>query len=83
MADENKKENKAEVKSGDSVVRLEANGPANELNGAEVLRFQRLKGNKTMDIRKGQILTVGQDITEDEADRLKGLSNWTFKEVKE
>lgn len=85
MADENKNETKkVEAKSEGPVVRLEAKGPTNELSGAEILRFRPSdKRKKTMDIRQGQILTVGKEITEEEADRLKSLSIWNFKEVKE
>lgn len=84
MADENKKEvKKADMKAQESPRRIEAKGPTKEENNAEVLRFYRENGrNKTMDIRKGQILTIGEDITEEEADRLLNLNFWNFKEVK-
>lgn len=60
-------------------------GPADETNGAAVLRFQREGNKKAIDITKGQILSVGDegDVSEDEARRLLNYSRWEVKEYKE
>lgn len=66
-----------------SVYRIKALGPTYESNHAEVLRYQTDKRKKPLEIREGQILTVGTDISEEEADRLQNLSIWKFERVRE
>lgn len=77
-----KAENKErEVTDG---IKILAHGPADETNGASILRYKRADGRKNdIDIMVGQILTIGEDITQEEADTLLNLSNWNFERVSE
>lgn len=79
------KENKAksqEIKT-ESVSKLEIVGPKDATNGASVLRFNRDRNRKAIDLVPGQILTVGDDgdITQDEAKNLLSYDRWEIKEV--
>lgn len=57
-------------------------GTRNVTNGAGVLRFIRHdKRKEPLHIRKGQILVIGKDITEKEAEHLLALPNWKFERV--
>lgn len=60
-----------------------AHGPSSEKNGAEILRFKHHSGRGHLDIQSGQLLRVGEDITEDEADQLLSYSAWSFERVDE
>lgn len=80
MAEEKKNDAKASV-DGFKVI---AKGPTNRTSKSEVLRFQPDNARKKqIDIREGQILNVGKDITNEEADRLLGLNIWKFERVNE
>ena len=58
-------------------------GPKKKKNGALFLRFPREDGRKTpIEIYNGQRLTVGHDLTENEAKTLLKNPTWTFEEVK-
>jgi len=58
-------------------------GPKAENNQAEVFRFIREGNKKDLDIAKGQVLTVGEDITAEEGQKLLDATTWSFKEVKD
>lgn len=55
-------------------------GPYNKENGAEVLRLVR-EDQEDLDLGIGAVVTVGDDITEDEGYRLIQSSTWRFEEV--
>jgi hypothetical protein len=80
-----KNENKeAEVTESTDGMKIVAHGPADETNEASILRYKRADGRKNdIDIMAGQILTVGEDLTQEEADNLLNLSNWNFERVSE
>lgn len=68
----------AEKKSGQII---ESIGPAGG-NGSDVYRlYHEDKRKGYIDIVIGTKLTVGEDITEEEARILLGSTVWTFKEV--
>lgn len=61
---------------------IKAIGPSDRFNQAEILRFQpNERRKKEIDIRAGQILVIGEDITAEEADSLLELSIWKFERV--
>lgn len=68
------------TKSGTQLIN---NGPVDENNGAEVFRFIRSGNRKPIDLVKGQVLTVGDDIDKEEADQLRNSTTWNFDEVKD
>lgn len=59
------------------------NGPVDETNGAFIFRLPREGNKEDLDIYEGQVLTVGEEITQKEADQLLSASTWNFSEVKE
>lgn len=62
--------------------KIRALGPSDAKNGATILRYKRKDGRRTaIDIQAGMILNVGDDITQEEADRLLNLENWQFERV--
>jgi hypothetical protein len=59
-------------------------GPYDENNGSKIFRFYHDDGRKGFtDFHEGQVITVGDQVTQDEAERLLSNSSWEFKEVKE
>jgi hypothetical protein len=63
-------------------IRIASNGPTDEYSNSEVLRYQpNDKRRDRIDIRKGQILTVGEEITTEDANRLLNLKVWDFERV--
>jgi hypothetical protein len=71
-----------EVREPRQAVRISSLGPTNEYSNTEVLRFQpENKRKDPIDIRKGQILTIGQEITQEDANRLLNLGVWKFERV--
>ena len=65
--------------------RIQVIGPKDGTSMADIYRFSRDGRKKSIDIVRGQFLTVGKngDITESEAERLKGNKTWEVKEVSE
>lgn len=62
--------------------KIKAIGPSDEYNQAEILRFQPNESRKKpIDIRSGQILTIGEEITSEEAETLLNMSIWDFERV--
>lgn len=82
---EKKNEKQASVKNEVSISKIQVVGPADQTNGADILRFTRDGRKQPIDITAGQYLTVGADgdITPDEAQRLLNYSRWEVKEVKD
>jgi hypothetical protein len=78
-----KKDNEAKAQAKSSGTQIINNGPVDENNGAEVFRFIRSGNRKPIDIVKGQILTVGEDLEQDEVDQLRRSTTWNFDEVKD
>lgn len=72
---------KVQVVGQNEGVLIQSQGPSNPNNLSEILRFRRHNSEETLDIRAGQVLTVGQDITQEEAEQLLGLKIWTFERV--
>jgi hypothetical protein len=64
------------------VKKIVCNGPVDENNGALIFRFPREKKGD-LDIYRGQILTVGEEITEQEAAELLAATTWSFEEAVE
>jgi hypothetical protein len=62
--------------------RIICKGPVSEDNGALIFRLPREK-KEDLDIYKGQVLTVGEEITKEESKELLDNSSWKFSEVKE
>jgi hypothetical protein len=78
MAESNEKKATTQEKK----VRIQAKGPSDDTSNSEVLRYQPMnKRKKKIDIRAGQILTVGEDIEKDDSDRLLNLKVWNFERV--
>jgi len=74
-------EQKTQVQEGEKIKAL---GPSDEKNGATILRYRPMDGRKNpLDIQKGMILNIGEDIDVDEAETLLGLTNWQFERVEE
>lgn len=68
--------------SGQSATKIRSIGPSDRFSGTEVLRYQPDDKRKSaVDIRRGQILTVGEEITQEEAERLLSLNAWKFEGV--
>lgn len=57
-------------------------GPVSKDNGALIFRLPRER-KQSLDIYKGQVLTVGEEITPDEAEFLLAATTWKFEEVKQ
>lgn len=56
-------------------------GPVNPSNRAEVFRLNRSDGY--LDLFRGQVVTVGDEITQTEAEYLLHSKTWKFVEVNE
>jgi hypothetical protein len=75
-------ESKETKSTNQQKIRIVSNGPTDEYSNSEVLRFQpNDKRKDRIDIRKGQILTVGEEITSEDANRLLNLKVWDFERV--
>lgn len=59
--------------------RIKCEGPVGS-NGASVFRLPKQKGS--LDIYPGQVLTIGNEITKEEAEQLLTATSWKFSEVK-
>lgn len=57
--------------------RIRCVGPVEPASGVVLLRMG------TLDIVPGQVLTVGKEVSEDEARLLQSIPTWIFKEVSE
>lgn len=79
---------KAEVKSSNTSTtkKIHVVGPV-ETNMADVLRFNRDKNRKAIDLVPDTFLTIGDedgtDLTEAEGQRLLNIRSWEVKEVTE
>lgn len=61
---------------------IEVGGPADETSLASVFILPRQGRQDDFRMVPGQVLTVGEDITQDEANFLLSQTTWKFKEVK-
>lgn len=75
-------ESKETKKTSQETIRIASHGPSDEYSNSEILRYQpNDKRKDKIDIRNGQILTVGEDITTEDANRLLNLKVWNFERV--
>jgi putative AlgH/UPF0301 family transcriptional regulator len=65
-----------------TVKKIVCKGPVDENNGALIFRFPREKKGD-LDIYRGQVLSVGEEITEQEAAELLNATSWNFEEATE
>ncbi|USK72680.1 hypothetical protein [Peribacillus asahii] len=63
------------------VTKLLVVGPKDKGNFAKVLRFHLSSKKNPLELARGQMLTVGKEITETEAKQLLNNSTWEIKEV--
>ncbi len=75
----NKESNQDKVSAEEK--KIICKGPVSKDNGALIFRLPRGK-KEPLDIYKGQVLTVGEEITQEEADFLIDATTWKFEEVK-
>ncbi|MBH8599071.1 MULTISPECIES: hypothetical protein [unclassified Thermoactinomyces] len=61
----------------EKVRRIRCVGPVEPTSGVVVLRMG------TLDIVPGQVLTIGKELSDDEARLLLSMKTWIFKEVSE
>ena len=80
MSEQKERIQKSAEKPAEKVRKIKCEGPIHETNGASIFRLQKQRGS--LDIYPGQILTIGNEITKDEAEQLLAATSWKFSEVK-